>query len=127
MGAFNKNSGEPSESIDVLVIGAGIAGGASATALRRQGFEVLLAEKMSEPAKVFKGEYLQPKAVQIAKELGLQEIFEGDFHSSVTSLNFTDLSPNNEDVISQIKLKYPRGQSAKAITHHNLSKKLFQI
>lgn len=127
MGAFNKNSGGPSESIDVLVIGAGIAGVASATALRRQGFEVILAEKLSEPAKVFKGEYLQPKAVQIAKQLGLQEIFEGDFHSSVTSLNFIDLGANNDDVVSQIKLKYPRGISAKSITHHNLSKKLFKI
>src|ERR1035438_6266300 len=99
MGEFDKNSKSPSESIDVLVIGAGISGVAAATALRRQGFEVILAEKMPEPAKVFKGEYLQPKAVQIAKQLGLQEIFEGDNHSSVTSLNFTDLGPDNRDVI----------------------------
>lgn len=134
MGFLQKFSGGPgnffntvqsSESIDVLVIGAGIAGVAAATALHRQGFEVILAEKLAEPAKIFKGEYFQPQAVQIARQLGMGEVFDGDDVSSIMTLNFTDLGPGNQDVLSQITLNYPRGTSAKAMTHHRLSQKLF--
>lgn len=62
---------------DVLVIGAGIAGSASAMAFARQGRQVLLVERsLQEPDRIV-GELLQPGGVDALSDLGLAQCLEG--------------------------------------------------
>ncbi|KAK3936738.1 squalene epoxidase-domain-containing protein [Diplogelasinospora grovesii] len=62
---------------DVLVIGAGVAGSAIATALARQGQRVLLVERsLKEPDRIV-GELLQPGGVEALSKLGLTHCLEG--------------------------------------------------
>jgi 2-polyprenyl-6-methoxyphenol hydroxylase-like FAD-dependent oxidoreductase len=58
-------------SYDVVVGGAGIAGGALATVLAREGRKVLLLEKTVEHMDRVRGEYLQPWGVRELATLGL--------------------------------------------------------
>lgn len=57
---------------DVLVIGAGVAGCATAIALAKQGRKVLLIERnLQEPRRIV-GELLQPGGIEALRELGLE-------------------------------------------------------
>jgi menaquinone-9 beta-reductase len=58
---------------EVVIVGAGIAGGALATVLARQGRRVLLLEKTTVHVDRVRGEYLQPWGVAELKRLGLLE------------------------------------------------------
>jgi 2-polyprenyl-6-methoxyphenol hydroxylase-like FAD-dependent oxidoreductase len=60
-------------SFDVVVVGAGISGGALATALARQGRRVLMLEKTTEHLDRVRGEYLQPWGVRELQTLGLYD------------------------------------------------------
>ena len=62
---------------DAIVIGAGIAGCAVATAFSRQGRRVLVIERsLSEPDRIV-GELLQPGGVEALSNLGLSHCLEG--------------------------------------------------
>ncbi len=62
---------------DVLVIGAGIAGCAIATAFTRQGKRILLVERsLKEPDRIV-GELLQPGGVEALTKLGLNACLDG--------------------------------------------------
>jgi squalene monooxygenase len=62
---------------DVLVVGAGIAGCAIATAFARQGRRVLVVERsLQEPDRIV-GELLQPGGVAALSQLGLDHCLEG--------------------------------------------------
>jgi 2-polyprenyl-6-methoxyphenol hydroxylase-like FAD-dependent oxidoreductase len=56
---------------DVVIVGAGIAGGALAAVLARRGDRVLLLEKTTEHKDRVRGEYLQPWGVLELAKLGL--------------------------------------------------------
>jgi len=56
---------------DVVIVGAGIAGGALAAVLARRGKHVLLLEKTTEHKDRVRGEYLQPWGVLELAKLGL--------------------------------------------------------
>jgi len=61
---------------DVLVVGAGVAGGAIATAFGRQGRTVLLIERcLAAPDRIV-GELLQPGGVEALQQLGLSHCLE---------------------------------------------------
>jgi flavin-dependent dehydrogenase len=67
------------ETYDVIVVGGGPAGSASAIILSRGGYRVLLIERRNgEEFKV--GESLPPTAKPLLRELGLMERFEADRH-----------------------------------------------
>jgi menaquinone-9 beta-reductase len=59
-----------SEGVDVIVVGAGPAGSAVATLLRRGGLRVLLVDKSAAPSPKLCGEYLSPGCLPILGRLG---------------------------------------------------------
>lgn len=74
-------------SYDVVIVGAGVIGCSLATALGRQGRNVLVVERdLSEPDRIV-GELLQPGGVEALEKLGLR----GEPHS-VHELQFTNSS-----------------------------------
>ncbi|WP_207540918.1 NAD(P)/FAD-dependent oxidoreductase [Sabulicella rubraurantiaca] len=62
---------------DVVIIGAGIAGGALATVLARNGLDVLVLEKTQVHRDRIRGEWLAPWGVAEASGLGLLDVLEG--------------------------------------------------
>src|SRR5690349_3524858 len=60
---------------DVLVIGAGPAGAATALQLAREGFAVTLADKQQWPRHKPCGEFFSPECVPYLDELGLHDVF----------------------------------------------------
>ena len=65
------------ESHEVVVVGAGVAGAALAAVLARDGRRVLVIERdLSEPKRIV-GELLQPGGCQQLRELGLEAALEG--------------------------------------------------
>lgn len=67
----------PTETADVVVVGAGPAGAAAAYFLARSGHDVVLLEKESFPRDKVCGDGLTPRAVHAMKLLGLHEEAEG--------------------------------------------------
>ncbi|HET6837636.1 MAG TPA: NAD(P)/FAD-dependent oxidoreductase [Gemmatimonadales bacterium] len=61
---------------DVLVVGAGPAGSATATLLAQDGFSVLVADRASFPRDKACSEYMSPEAVRILARLGVLEALE---------------------------------------------------
>jgi squalene monooxygenase len=62
---------------DVIIIGAGVVGGALATVLARQGKTVLVVEaSLAEPDRIV-GELLQPLGVEKLQSVGLSDALEG--------------------------------------------------
>ena len=66
----------PSMEYDVLVVGAGPAGSATATLLARDGFSVLVTDRASFPRDKACSEYMSPEAVRILARLGVLEALE---------------------------------------------------
>jgi squalene monooxygenase len=62
---------------DVIIVGAGVVGGALSSTLARQGRSVLVIERdLTEPDRIV-GELLQPGGVAKLTELGMEECLEG--------------------------------------------------
>ncbi|MEN9723108.1 MAG: hypothetical protein RJB38_1094 [Pseudomonadota bacterium] len=80
---------------EVMVVGAGIAGVSLALALHHRGISVLLIEREATPRERFKGEYLQPIAVERLRRLGLGDLIDAAIESgeatSIRELRFRDL------------------------------------
>lgn len=72
------------ERYDVVVVGAGIAGGALATMLARAGKQVLLLERTEAYKDVVRGEWIAPWGLIDAQKAGLSEVL-----ASVSTHNIT--------------------------------------
>lgn len=60
---------------DLVVVGGGIAGGALATVMARNGADVILLERQSHYRDHVRGELLWPWGVKVAQDLGLESVF----------------------------------------------------
>ena len=60
---------------DILLIGAGIAGGAMACALRGRGYRIVVVEKSDQLLDTARGDHLQPGVVELLDQWGLLESF----------------------------------------------------
>lgn len=99
---------------DVLVAGAGIAGCALASALAKRGLDVLLVERAPQPRRTFKGEYLQPAAVEYLESIGFGSVFDSPSSEEITHLRFRDLDEDARER-SFIVMHYPDGKPARSI------------
>ena len=79
------------EDFDVVIVGAGIAGGALATRLARDGMSVLILERTLVHIDRIRGEFLAPWGVQEAKQLGLlDEFLAAGGHYITKSMRYGD-------------------------------------
>jgi 2-polyprenyl-6-methoxyphenol hydroxylase-like FAD-dependent oxidoreductase len=65
------------ERVDVVVVGAGIAGGSLAAALARGGMSVRVLERSAEYVDHVRGEYMHPWGVAEAQRLGVHDALTG--------------------------------------------------
>lgn len=63
------------EDADLIVVGAGIAGGSLATVMARNGANVLVLERQARYRDYVRGELLWPWGVQVARDLELESVF----------------------------------------------------
>jgi 2-polyprenyl-6-methoxyphenol hydroxylase-like FAD-dependent oxidoreductase len=63
--------------VDVVIIGAGIAGGSLGAVLARAGLEVLILERSTEHRDRVRGEYMHPWGVAEAQRIGLYDALIG--------------------------------------------------
>jgi 2-polyprenyl-6-methoxyphenol hydroxylase-like FAD-dependent oxidoreductase len=72
-----KSEGSAMENPEIVIIGAGISGGAVGTALARRGISVLLLEKSLVHQDRVRGEFLVPWGVNEAERLGVLDVLLG--------------------------------------------------
>ncbi len=85
-----------SDAYDVVIVGAGVSGGALAVALARQGRRVLLLDKTLKHLDRVRGEYLQPWGVLELKRLGLYERVMADGANIISrSVGYDEISPRD--------------------------------
>ncbi len=82
---------------DVVIVGAGIAGGALGTVLARAGIDVLMLERTLEHKDVVRGEWIAPWGVAEAKTLGLYELYrQAGGHHLTRHITYDELIPAAE-------------------------------
>ena len=83
-----------SNGFDVVIVGAGVAGGAMGTRLARDGFSVLILERTQVHADRIRGEWLAPWGVAEAMQLGLfDELLAAGGHFVTKYLMYADGIP----------------------------------
>jgi len=131
---------------EVMVVGAGISGVTLAIALKRQGVSVLLVERDAKVRDRYKGEYLQPIAVERLEKLGLGSVLQGAIDSGeanpIRELRFRDLpsqglltralsilgaGPGSRGLVSDVLVRYPRGRYGVSIPQHVLASRLREV
>ena len=91
----------PDRTLDVVIVGAGIAGSALAISLARAGYSVLMLEKSTVHVDRVRGEFIVPWGVAEARTLGILDLLEG------AGGNYTVRSvPYGEDVAPEIARKF---------------------
>ena len=92
-GAPPRGASAGAEEADVIVVGAGPAGSATATYLARAGLNVLLLEKATFPREKVCGDGLTPRAVKaLTRKLGVREGAVADAIWAVVQSRFSCLS-----------------------------------
>src|SRR4051812_41620398 len=105
---------------EILVIGGSLAGCAAAVSLQQRGFDVLVVEREREVRDRFKGEYLQPLAVQTLRRLGFSELVEGPDTFRIHRLRFRDLDDDEQTILADTVIEYPEGTYAAILPQKKL-------
>ena len=85
------------DSVDVVVVGAGIGGSAMSIALARAGMDVVLLEKTTEHRDVVRGEWMAPWGVREANVLGLTQVYlDNGAHRIPTHVSYDELFSREE-------------------------------
>ena len=107
---------------DIIIVGAGIAGCAVASAFAKQGKRVLLIERsLNEPKRIV-GELLQPGGVAALEKLGLGDCLEGidaqpvkGYHiywkDQETTFWFCPTHSTSQSDVGRAEFKAPEGRS----------------
>jgi 2-polyprenyl-6-methoxyphenol hydroxylase-like FAD-dependent oxidoreductase len=113
-------------SCDVVIVGGGIGGSALATALARDGLEVVVLEASTEYEDRVRGESMQPWGVREARELGVEQVlldagahiaaewnhYDADVPAEVSEANPIPLSMMVPDVDGSLNLRHPEACNA---------------
>jgi 2-polyprenyl-6-methoxyphenol hydroxylase-like FAD-dependent oxidoreductase len=82
---------------EVVIVGAGIGGGALAAVLARGGLDVLVLERTLEHKDVVRGEWIAPWGVAEARTLGLYDLYrESGGHHLTRHITYDELVPRSE-------------------------------
>lgn len=112
---------------EVLIVGAGITGTALALGLHHRGIDTLVIDRAAICRRAFRAEYMQPGPLSFLNKNGFSQIFHNRYFSPIHDLHFRDLGQNNEDVIGEITMHYPRGTYAVTFTHDVLVEALRKV
>ncbi|WP_373372324.1 FAD-dependent oxidoreductase [Sorangium atrum] len=107
---------------DVVVVGAGIAGVAAATSLRREGVDVLLIEREETPSSRFHGEMIQPYGLSLLLRLGISCL--DDATRRITDYRFVDCDADGRRC-DGLTVAYPAGTYAVAHRSERLIERLW--
>ncbi|MFD2333448.1 NAD(P)/FAD-dependent oxidoreductase [Cohnella sp. GCM10020058] len=105
-----------SETTDVVVIGAGIAGSSLAKALADRGRRVLLIDRKGFPRHKVCGEFLSPESIGILSELG--------FASALRSLEPADIRATRIHAFGSAPLRIPLPGAAWGLSRYDLDEAL---
>ena len=83
---------------DVVIVGAGPAGSATAIGLARLGYEVALLDKKSFPREKLCGDFVNPINWAIFRDLGVEERVLAEPHGEVTGFRITHSSGRDAEV-----------------------------
>lgn len=91
---------------EIVIVGAGIGGGALATVLARAGVEVLLLERTLEHKDVVRGEWIAPWGVAETQKLGLYELYRAaGGHHLTRHVTYDELVPLAESERRMLDLR----------------------
>lgn len=107
---------------EIVVVGAGIAGVAASTALRRAGYDVLLLDRALTPSTRFNGETIQPYGVTLLRHLGI-DCLTGDARR-ITRFRFLDCDDAGT-LRDELTVTYPAGTYAIAHRGDRLTARLW--
>lgn len=85
---------------DVLIIGGGVAGLTLAIKLVKRNIEVAVVEKDPTLGKVYKGELIQPKTIQIFDRLGMLQQFKEEWNE-FSDIGITEFNQENNPLLEQ--------------------------
>ncbi len=90
---------------DVVIVGAGIGGGALGTVLARAGLDVLILEKTLVHKDVVRGEWIAPWGVAETVELGLYDQYVASgAHRPMRHVDYNDLESRDSAEAKQLQL-----------------------
>ena len=79
-------------SFDVVIVGAGPAGSATAIGLALLGYEVALVDKKAFPREKLCGDFVNPMNWQIFRDLGVEDRVLAEPHGEVTGFRISSAS-----------------------------------
>lgn len=108
---------EVGPTVDVLVVGAGLAGTAAALTMAKKGWRVALVEKNPRVPERIIGELMQPGGMLLLEKLGLGAALQG---IDAQTIEGYALMHEDKDVV----IAYPQGGQGKAFHHKRLLENL---
>jgi 2-polyprenyl-6-methoxyphenol hydroxylase-like FAD-dependent oxidoreductase len=109
------------QSVDVVVVGGGIAGSALAGAVAESGLDVLVLERQTTYRDKVRGEYVHPWGVAEAQRLGIEGVLVAAGGSWVTeAVGYDELVPSSAAPVIRIQDLRPDVRGAMDVGHPQL-------